>query len=417
MSRRSFICASGVQHGPLMAVHMHQRLGAPAGRLPPIGAPPATRPRSWSDVRAARASSSCGSRLSISSRNTDTQLGSSPTTGMPARTAGLQRLNRAGATCVWPDQASRNRRAAGRSTGACSRHDDAIAGVFQDRDGGLRGAGCEIVVPRIGPQDHRRPCRIVLARGRLRRANQCWKVSAAKAGGSRLVVMPASARSIGPARARAPPAFTSPGASRASRAHQPDQPHRIGRARPQPPLVVVRQKLGLVGRHIDATPGNRACSLCIAGRDRAPRPRHRSRQPSFIGSPRSISNSRRARPRVEWISSRVAWKLGHMRAAVGRRAALADAEAAFRRVREGDADRRESGNASGPCPSGCNRGQAADRRRAGGRRSPYPDSSARSGSQIVLNSRNAWITSGPNIFGSNSPLACPSPCSPESDPP
>ena len=37
-----------------------------------------------------------------------------------------------------------------------------------------------------------------------------------------------------------------------------------------------------------------------------------SRQPSVIGSPLSISNSSRERPRVEWRSSRVTWKLGHM---------------------------------------------------------------------------------------------------------
>src|SRR5919199_3773090 len=38
-------------------------------------------------------------------------------------------------------------------------------------------------------------------------------------------------------------------------------------------------------------------------------------------------------------------------------------------------------------------------------------------SQIDLNSRNASTSSGPNIFGSSSPRDCPSPCSPEIDPP
>ncbi len=37
-----------------------------------------------------------------------------------------------------------------------------------------------------------------------------------------------------------------------------------------------------------------------------------SRQPSDTGSPFSISNSSRLRPRVEWRSSRVTWKLGHI---------------------------------------------------------------------------------------------------------
>ena len=40
-----------------------------------------------------------------------------------------------------------------------------------------------------------------------------------------------------------------------------------------------------------------------------------------------------------------------------------------------------------------------------------------SGSQIDLNSLNAWISSSPNIFGSNSARAWPSPCSPDSEPP
>src|ERR1700694_5551847 len=40
-----------------------------------------------------------------------------------------------------------------------------------------------------------------------------------------------------------------------------------------------------------------------------------------------------------------------------------------------------------------------------------------SGSQSALNSRKACISSGPNILGSSAARACPSPCSPLSDPP
>ena len=40
-----------------------------------------------------------------------------------------------------------------------------------------------------------------------------------------------------------------------------------------------------------------------------------------------------------------------------------------------------------------------------------------SGSHADLNLRKACINSGPNIFGSSSPRAWPSPCSPESEPP
>ncbi len=40
-----------------------------------------------------------------------------------------------------------------------------------------------------------------------------------------------------------------------------------------------------------------------------------------------------------------------------------------------------------------------------------------SGSHSALNSRNACISSGPNIFGKSAARACPSPCSPLSEPP
>ena len=40
-----------------------------------------------------------------------------------------------------------------------------------------------------------------------------------------------------------------------------------------------------------------------------------------------------------------------------------------------------------------------------------------SGSQIALNSRNASMSSSPNIFGRSSARDWPSPCSPESEPP
>ena len=40
-----------------------------------------------------------------------------------------------------------------------------------------------------------------------------------------------------------------------------------------------------------------------------------------------------------------------------------------------------------------------------------------SGSQSALNSRKASTSSGPNILGSSAARACPSPCSPENDPP
>jgi hypothetical protein len=42
---------------------------------------------------------------------------------------------------------------------------------------------------------------------------------------------------------------------------------------------------------------------------------------------------------------------------------------------------------------------------------------APSGSQIALNSANAFTSFAPNIFGSSSARAWPSPCSPDSEPP
>jgi hypothetical protein len=39
------------------------------------------------------------------------------------------------------------------------------------------------------------------------------------------------------------------------------------------------------------------------------------------------------------------------------------------------------------------------------------------GSNNALNSRKASMSSGPNIFGNRKPRACPSPCSPENEPP
>ena len=66
---------------------------------------------------------------------------------------------------------------------------------------------------------------------------------------------------------------------------------------------------------------------------------------------------------------------------------------------------------------------ARSRRRAAGSRSADTASttlcgfSLLSGSQTALNSRNACISSGPNIFGSSAPRDWPSPCSPDSEPP
>ncbi len=101
------------------------------------------------------------------------------------------------------------------------------------------------------------------------------------------------------------------------------------RARPQPPRVVVRQELGLVGRHVDVDRTVALAALARRGTGRAP-PYRSLRQPSSIASPCSISKSRRARPRVECFSSWVDHVARAHRAAA-RAPALADADAAQRR--------------------------------------------------------------------------------------
>ena len=97
-------------------------------------------------------------------------------------------------------------------------------------------------------------------------------------------------------------------------------------------------------------------------------------------------------------------------------AALAEADAAHRRLGERSlvVGKREERRRLSP---GCSRRRAADSPSADTRRSPCAGSSGSPGSHTALNSPNARISSGPNIFGSSAPRDCPSPCSPDSDPP
>ena len=150
--------------------------------------------------------------------------------------------------------------------------------------------------------------------------------------------------------------------------------------------------------------------------------RHRSsasatsadRHPSPITCPFAISNSNRARPRVECISSPVARKLGHITPPC---AVTHLPTPRQRRVARAKLPRSWA-NAS----SGVSRivGSPTNTRRSSSSfagRTTRSGLSRPSGSQMPLNSSNARMIGGGYIRGSSSARAAPSPCSPESDPP
>ena len=98
------------------------------------------------------ARASWGKRLMSSSRKTATQLGSRPTTGIPASISG--------SSCVEDFQqqafgavehAEVVEGASAAEVGA--RDDDAESGGFEDFDGGIGGAREEIVVEGVGPEE------------------------------------------------------------------------------------------------------------------------------------------------------------------------------------------------------------------------------------------------------------------------
>ena len=59
------------------------------------------------------------------------------------------------------------------------RYPDLVAGMFEHVDCRLRDRGSEVVVERVGPQDHRAACRRCAA---PRSANHCLNVSGANGG-------------------------------------------------------------------------------------------------------------------------------------------------------------------------------------------------------------------------------------------
>ena len=99
------------------------------------------------------ARASRGNRLRSSSRNTEAQLGSSTTIGMPASICAPRTCHDSFADIPWPCRACRNRRAAGRSTDDL-RNGDVEIRALQHLERGAAGFRMEIIVERVRPQDH-----------------------------------------------------------------------------------------------------------------------------------------------------------------------------------------------------------------------------------------------------------------------
>lgn len=138
-------------------------------------------------------------------------------------------------------------------------------------------------------------------------------------------------------------------------------------------------------------------------------------QPSVMISPFAISNSSRARPRVECFSSLVTFQLGHITPEPVSTAHLPTPRQ--RRVARWKLPRswpKASFGSSGMVgmPSWTRRFSSIV---AG--RTTRPGFIRSSGSQIPLKSSKAVMICGGYIRGSSSARAWPSPCSPDSDPP
>ncbi len=153
-------------------------------------------------------------------------------------------------------------------------------------------------------------------------------------------------------------------------------------------------------------------------------PRHRSsasatsaeRQPSRRISPASISCSSRARPRVECCSSFVTRYDGHITPGPPGPPASSDRHFATPTHRATSRAKPPSTPAPAPAPAP---GSTANRRFSSSRagRTSIPGFIPPRGSHTSLYAPNRSITRGPYILGSSSARACPSPCSPDSDPP
>ena len=267
------------------------------------------RVRVWSESR--RMSSSPTRSSGPSARNTAVQDGSRPTTGTPARRSSRStpRVRRSTffATSSWPVETQVRPQQTG-SVGTCTSNPaSSSTRTAQRATSGLKALVKVSGHSSTGP-------RVAGTFGRLRGGS----VPPGPEEGVRVEAGDVPLRSD-------PPGSLEQGRNRGARGEGVDDPrrqagesrpyreppHRVMGPRTHPVLVVVGEELRLVGRHVDA---HGAVGLApLAGQAEVQRIPHGGGPPP-VGDRRTshISNSRRARPRVECSSSRVTMYDGHM---------------------------------------------------------------------------------------------------------
>ncbi len=173
---------------------------------------------------------------------------------------------------------------------------DFEAGVLEDVDGCDADVGVEVIGEGVGPERHR----LAAAAGGLRPVAQRATGEAREVAGG--------VDASGPLGELLQTGGVGEEVDEAWRlrgdAGQLGQPaHRIVGCWSQPAGVMVSEELGLVGGHVDVD--RTVTEAAFAGKAQIEGIPDRFGAPSVMTSPRSISNSRRARPRVESFSSRV----------------------------------------------------------------------------------------------------------------
>ena len=173
---------------------------------------------------------------------------------------------------------------------------------------GLPDIGLEQVRERVGPEQH--SPRSPREAGRRCPSNQAPERLMANRGALRSVATPSSRFPAGASRGVAE-RVGQPRRARGDRSPPRQPAEHVVVQRAQAAGVVVGEELRLVGGHVDLH--GTVSGAALAGQAQVERFLDRIvAPPSVIGSPWSISNRSRARPRVLWRSSRVTWKLGHM---------------------------------------------------------------------------------------------------------
>ena len=223
--------------------------------------------------------------------------------------AGLQHHHR----CARPQRRTQRRKSAaqnefgnpklaGGDPGQPAAHGSARDFV-QHRDGGLTDVGFEVIDEGIGPEHDTPRCDAVAAGGW--RENQLVNLSSAKCGSSRWASIPPALLTSSDSSAACVAALSARGITAASRAHSGIQP-----------MSSAPSAAAGVDSDGTGTPPYMVAMSTSTGQSlRQPlQARHRSsaswtsveRHPSVMTSPCTISNSSRARPRVDCSSSPVA---------------------------------------------------------------------------------------------------------------